>query len=156
MKLTYAQQLQHPNWQRRRLEVLNAAGWACQACAATGSTLHVHHKQYFKGRMAWEYADHELAVLCKACHEQEHITEDHLKRLLACIPPGQSKLHNALSLLAGYLSADFHEVESVAMEIGTDMRFGAIGVVAAEMRVLSMPQLAKVADYVYRLSEGEE
>ena len=78
-KLTYIQQLRHPNWQRRRLEVLNQSGFMCQRCMATENTLHVHHKQYLKDRLAWEYEDEELIVICESCHKAEHEHLDELK-----------------------------------------------------------------------------
>lgn len=74
-KMTYAEQLAHPNWQRKRLEVLEDAEWTCQGCGETEITLHVHHKRYVKGRMAWEYETDELQALCKDCHAKEHKTE---------------------------------------------------------------------------------
>jgi hypothetical protein len=33
--------------------------------------------------MAWEYENWELAVLCKNCHEREHVSRDKLTALLA-------------------------------------------------------------------------
>lgn len=71
-KLTYSEQLRHPNWQRRRLEMLQSQNFTCETCADKEKTLHVHHRRYVKGRMAWEYADYELAVLCEDCHASEH------------------------------------------------------------------------------------
>jgi len=71
-KSTYATKLLDPRWQRRWLERLNDAGFACQYCGDSKSTLHVHHRQYIKGREPWEYADTELVVLCDVCHENAH------------------------------------------------------------------------------------
>lgn len=82
-KLTYSEQLKHPNWQRKRLEMLNEANFECSNCGDKDSMLHVHHRQYFKGRQAWEYESTELAVLCEACHKEEHDTVDGLKKLLS-------------------------------------------------------------------------
>ena len=96
-KLTYAQQLAHPLWQRRRLEILNSANWCCSSCSVADQQLHVHHRQYFKGRMAWEYANSELQVLCGPCHEQSHVIDTRIKQILARVPP-----YEALALLAGY------------------------------------------------------
>ena len=101
MKMTYAEQLRHPNWQKRRLEMLSAAGWQCQKCGEKEKMLQVHHKQYFKGRKAWEYEDSDLLVLCEPCHEKEHTSGDALKSILAradAIPP--------LPLLAGAYAWD--------------------------------------------------
>lgn len=51
-KMTYRQQLLHPNWQRKRLEMLSSAEYRCCNCGDGQTTLHVHHKHYVKGRMA--------------------------------------------------------------------------------------------------------
>lgn len=84
-KLTYSEQLRHPLWQRKRLEVLEGAGWMCQTCCATDQTLHVHHKRYVKGRMAWEYPALELAALCETCHQEAHFYSDSIANLLATL-----------------------------------------------------------------------
>lgn len=70
--MKYAEQLKHPKWQRRRLEIMSRAGFACEQCGDTESTLHVHHKAYRDGAMAWEYLDEELVCLCEDCHERQH------------------------------------------------------------------------------------
>ncbi len=72
VKMSYAEQLKHPNWQRKRLDKLNEQNWTCESCDSTEDTLHVHHKEYKKGRMAWEYSLEELEVLCKDCHQEHH------------------------------------------------------------------------------------
>jgi hypothetical protein len=61
-KLTYREQLLHPKWQKRRLEILNRAGFACEDCEDDQTTLHVHHKIYRKGAKAWEYATRPVAL----------------------------------------------------------------------------------------------
>ena len=107
MRLTYREQLLHPQWQRKRLERLAAANWTCCVCGAKDETLHVHHKQYLKGRMAWEYSDAELAVLCDPCHEQEHREKAELEAFLASMPVGASVVLR--DLLRGYLASDAPE-----------------------------------------------
>lgn len=87
MTLTYKEQLAHPNWQRKRLEMLDAADFTCFMCEATDSTLHVHHRQYFKNRMAWEYGNDQLVVLCDACHKKEHEAIDCAKKLQSLVNP---------------------------------------------------------------------
>lgn len=81
--MTYSEQLKHPNWQRRRLERLSDANFTCESCADTQKTLHVHHRRYLKGRMAWEYDDEDLCVLCEDCHEEEHEARARLNALLS-------------------------------------------------------------------------
>lgn len=70
--MNYKDQLQHPNWQRRRLERMEASGWKCADCGAGDRQLHVHHERYIAGRMAWDYEDALLIVLCHGCHEKRH------------------------------------------------------------------------------------
>lgn len=82
-KLTYAEQIKHPKWQKKRLEVLEAADWKCEKCGETEKQFHVHHKKYVRGRMAWEYERSELQALCEDCHGDEHSMQDYLDHLLA-------------------------------------------------------------------------
>jgi hypothetical protein len=99
-KLTYSEQLRHPNWQRVRLEVLNRAGWKCEVCSGGDTTLHVHHKRYIKGRMAWEYDLTNFASLCEECHSQTHAHRDKLDAFFAELPIG---LHDAaIAVLSGW------------------------------------------------------
>lgn len=108
-KLSYADQLKHPSWQRRRLERLDISNFTCEVCKSREKTLHVHHIQYFRGRMAWEYEDRELEVLCEDCHATAHDDEDVLKGLIVEI--GSSA---CLAVLCGYakgvgfISDDLH------------------------------------------------
>ncbi len=104
MKMTYKEQLLHPNWQKQRLETLNAAGWKCEHCGANDVTLHVHHKQYIKGRLAWEYPADNFAALCKDCHTSHHDAREMLNKLVAAIP--HRKLGDAISLLSGWAGSD--------------------------------------------------
>jgi hypothetical protein len=70
-KLTYAQKLLDPRWQRRRLEVLQAAGWKCQWCNDSNKTLHIHHLIYRRGVEPWDHEDGDLVALCEPCHREE-------------------------------------------------------------------------------------
>jgi hypothetical protein len=79
---TYSEKLKDPRWQRRRLHMLEAAGWKCSGCQAEDKTLHVHHKLYRKGADPWEYSDDELAVLCEGCHGRDHAARDLLDSVL--------------------------------------------------------------------------
>lgn len=66
--LTYSDLLKDPRWQRKRLEILERAGWECENCGDSESTLHVHHGYYEKGIKPWEYPEHSLCCLCESCH----------------------------------------------------------------------------------------
>jgi hypothetical protein len=110
MKLSYIEQLRHPNWQRKRLEMLASNDWTCAKCAAVDKELHVHHLRYVKGRMAWEYEDEELQVLCNACHK---LTHEELDALI--LEFGWTRWADVSKLLGGFYgsltaTADEHEL----------------------------------------------
>jgi hypothetical protein len=81
-KLTYSEQLAHPNWQRKRLEILNRDSFECTDCGSKENQLHVHHKYYKKGKMAWDYPDDCLITLCGQCHKS---LEDSKQALITVI-----------------------------------------------------------------------
>ncbi len=96
--MNFFDQYKHPNWQKKRLEVLEAAGFECESCGSVDEQLHVHHKRYIKGRKIWEYSTKELAVLCESCHAETHHAKKLLDEILADAP-----ICEVLSLVAGFL-----------------------------------------------------
>jgi hypothetical protein len=108
-RLTYAQQLLHPKWQQLRLRVMDAAGWKCQRCGETEVTLNVHHPEYRRGAMAWEYEPEELQCLCAHCHGDAHGKP---------VPAGTRSEKRALwELLGGFhLQACMHAAGSPGMK----------------------------------------
>jgi hypothetical protein len=103
---TYREKLRDPRWQRRRLEILSAAEFSCQACSDSESTLHVHHRRYIKGREPWEYDDQELVALCEDCHAIDHECDEMLQEALCATPFTLLDKVVVVSLVAGYL----HEI----------------------------------------------
>jgi hypothetical protein len=73
MSNKYSELLTDPRWQKKRLEILERDKWTCQFCGDIETTLHVHHKEYLRGKKPWEYEDANFQTLCKNCHT---ITED--------------------------------------------------------------------------------
>jgi len=69
-KVSYYELLKHPKWQKRRLEVLQEAGFRCEECGAEDATLHVHHAYYEKGLAPWDYLAQSLHCLCENCHKR--------------------------------------------------------------------------------------
>ena len=75
--MTYAQQLRHPKWEQRRLQVIEKAGSRCECCGNFGINdgetsevrFEIHHGYYTPGLMAWEYPDDVLYCLCPECHK---------------------------------------------------------------------------------------
>lgn len=82
---TYAEKLRDPRWQKKRLQLLNRAGFRCEHCGYGQEELHVHHKIYRKGCEIWDYKDDEFIVLCLCCHQR--ITEelDCIRERMACL-----------------------------------------------------------------------
>jgi hypothetical protein len=125
--LTYSEQLKHPNWQRKRLEVLAAASWECANCGDTEMTLHVHHRRYVKGRMAWEYEAHEMQALCQSCHAQKHEQRELLERLLSTGDCSYDPLRLAIGLLAGFMESHSElpdELEKDCRALGREFVYG--------------------------------
>lgn len=98
--MTYADDLKHPLWQRRRLEVLQRADFVCQRCGAHDRQLHAHHKVYVRGRRLWDYLDDQLECLCEDCHTLAHEQKTKLDLLIAQHPtaalPAINRLMNRL------------------------------------------------------------
>jgi hypothetical protein len=67
--MTYAEKLQDPRWQKKRLEIFERDSFACTFCGSKDHTLHVHHKYYRTGKEPWEYPDDCLKAVCKYCHQ---------------------------------------------------------------------------------------
>lgn len=108
---TYWEKLKDPRWQRKRLEVMKQADFACECCGDCESTLNVHHGYYKKGAEPWEYPSETLHCLCEACHESAESLLGDIHRHLAglsiealeslwditsswyqLLPPGQEKV----------------------------------------------------------------
>lgn len=73
---TYAEKFRDPQWQKKRLEIMERDSFTCQRCSSSDKTLNVHHSFYEKGKLPWEYPAYSLHTLCEDCHEvvQEQMT----------------------------------------------------------------------------------
>lgn len=143
-KLSYSEQIRHPQWQRKRLEILSAAGWECENCGANDVTLNVHHKQYVKGRMYWEYERHELECLCEDCHKAHHQAQDGLRELLAEVDTGQ-----AFALLAGFHHhSDWVDRANVRQGREADALAYAAGFVGWMVAQMEIDQMHRVGEFV--------
>ena len=69
--MDYREKLRDPKWQKKRLEVLEAAGFECEHCGDKDTTLHVHHKIYRPGHDPWDCEDGDLVCLCEKCHKSK-------------------------------------------------------------------------------------
>lgn len=113
---SYLEKLKDPRWQRKRLESLDLADWTCECCGDKSSTLHVHHKQYLKGREPWEYENDQLEVLCETCHSEEHSGDDILMDVISRLPTDGKKWidrEKAAYLIAGVLGLEYFDFPDI-------------------------------------------
>lgn len=140
-KMTYGEQLKHPNWQRKRLEVLEAAGWQCERCSTKDVTLHVHHKQYIKGRQAWDYPAENFESLCEDCHKEAHEDKAFIDGVLAQFP--SSMWRSIAALIVGY-GKDYLD-ESLSHGLPRDQIYA--GWLASLLMNLKTDEILEVHDY---------
>jgi hypothetical protein len=79
MKSAYLELFKDPKWQKKRLDVMKDAGFACANCGESSKTLSVHHGYYEQGKKPWEYPNDSLHCLCDECHRNSHIIWRKLK-----------------------------------------------------------------------------
>lgn len=101
---SYLELLKHPNWQKRRLEILNAANFTCYECESTDKTLHVHHKYYEKGKKPWEYPDEALVCVCVDCHANLEGLKTEMNLLIGKLSTANQ--HDLLGYLSGLVIFD--------------------------------------------------
>jgi hypothetical protein len=71
MSKTYSEKLRSPEWQRKRLEVMQRDDFACQFCGDKTEELHIHHVVYLPVGQPWDYDNNYLITVCHVCHEEE-------------------------------------------------------------------------------------
>jgi 5-methylcytosine-specific restriction endonuclease McrA len=73
--MTYSQKLRDPQWQKKRLQILERDHWRCVMCHRDDKNLQVHHGVYRK-RDPWDYPDYIYQTLCEDCHsERQELTD---------------------------------------------------------------------------------
>jgi len=66
MAKSYAEKLQHPKWQEKRLLILKRDKFKCKLCSDKETMLQVHHLKYTGN--PWEANNEDLITYCKHCH----------------------------------------------------------------------------------------
>lgn len=61
-----------PEWQKRRLEILNRDNFTCQLCGDTKTQLQIHHIEY--GDNPLTTPSDKLVTLCEDCHYEIDVT----------------------------------------------------------------------------------
>ena len=81
--LSYKEQLQHPNWQRKRLQVFERDNFSCKICGNTENQLSVHHLCYFPKMHIWDYDNELMITVCPEHHKQLQFDLPKLAGLIA-------------------------------------------------------------------------
>ena len=97
--MSYSEDLKNPQWQRKRLQQLDAAKWECSECGTGKRTLEVHHCWYERDTKPWEYPDECYRVLCSICHDNWHAAKLECDKLFANY--SMTQLEQAAGLLVG-------------------------------------------------------
>ena len=66
--MTYKEQLQRPEWQRKRLEIMQRDDFRCCLCHDNTKQLHIHHVYYDNTLKVWEYDNEAMVTVCEDCH----------------------------------------------------------------------------------------
>ena len=124
-KLTYSEQLKHPNWQKRKGELLIAADHTCEHCGSKDKTLHAHHNYYTYGIDPWDYPDDCFSVVFEECHPIYDASRKKINAAIKLLQQGDQEQ------VAGYalgVALMFGRVEKVKLENGEDISGFAQGV----------------------------
>ena len=111
--MDYKEQIKSPQWQRRRLEIMQRDDFTCQICGCKDKALNVHHTAYEQGKLIWEYPDDTLITLCESCHEYEHMKDVSINELLCSIKKrgvSNHEIHAFLLYIYTNLSKGNHDV----------------------------------------------
>lgn len=92
--MTYLDKLKDPRWLSfresflARHRVSHDTGPQCSDCGeSTSSPLVIHHRRYRHGLEPWQYADEDLLLICKDCHDRLHALEGMTRDLIRRLEP---------------------------------------------------------------------
>lgn len=119
--MDYKEQIKHPNWQKKRLEILKRDDFMCQECNDTKNQLHVHHLTYTKNSLIWEYDNSNLITYCSVCHDNWHKIKNEIVGIIS-----QPNLFFMLNIL------DFLELIG---KIGNDNLYEVINIVKSIKKI---------------------
>lgn len=114
-KPTYWELLKHPNWQRKRLEIMERAGFECEHCGNAQETLNIHHTYYEKGLNPWDYPNESLQCLCETCHKSAQDMMTALHRQIGRV----GGAGNIATLYGFALAMDMHEFPNIVVEVAS-------------------------------------
>jgi len=81
--MSYKEDLLSPQWQRKRLEIMQRDGFKCCLCGTDKNSLSVHHLYYEAKKKPQDYDDESMITLCQNCHEIAHGSVAKISSLIA-------------------------------------------------------------------------
>jgi len=100
--MEYNELLKSPNWQKKRLFILERDSWKCRFCGDEHTQLQVHHTIYLPDKLPWDYPDEYLLTLCSICHADEEKLKYEDKFLLGNIVMAGIKRRDLYSLASSF------------------------------------------------------
>lgn len=100
----YYELLKHPQWQQKRLRIMERDGFTCCECGDDDTTLNVHHRYYIKNNAPWDYPDEALLTLCENCHARRHELNQLISQVIGGLSYRQAAA--ALGYAAGFAAFD--------------------------------------------------
>jgi hypothetical protein len=102
--MSFFELYKHPLWQKKRLEIMAAAGFRCQHCGNNQKQLNVHHAYYAPNAKPWDYENDFLRCLCDECHQLADEDRKTIQRWFGRLECGSTR--EALGFVAGLLMRD--------------------------------------------------
>jgi hypothetical protein len=124
--MDYKEQIKHPKWQKKRLEILERDNFTCCDCTSCEKTLNVHHLKYEKNRFIWDYHNDDLITLCQDCHKSIHDYKKELDILFTRFWDSDCRnyIFKILNIISGYdpykLMRTFEIIEVLNKILNTD------------------------------------
>lgn len=129
-KMTYAEKLARPEWQKKRLEIMERDGFRCRTCDSAEKTLHVHHRYYISKRMPWEYPSGALVTLCDECHkgdDYDGIGDDGANLFDVLASLDQQALWSAVEIVRNVHEQSRTYGDLLTAMLGLEIRSGSAG-----------------------------
>ncbi len=137
----------HPEWQKKRLEVLQRDGFECLNCHSKDKELHVHHGYYSKGKKPWEYPIESLFTLCADCHSESGVLKSRIIEQIGYLDP------SVYDLMIGTAQALRFECEQ-SFDVDTQDLIGNLSIARSVFDKAQKPSdSAIVYDFARFLSE---
>jgi hypothetical protein len=113
---SYSEKLKDPRWQKKRLEVMERAGFACESCGNKTETLHIHHGYYERKLNPWDYDAYTLHCLCGTCHQSVQEALEEIHKLIAGVDPVTITNRDLVQIANAAIAGDRYEPPGIEPE----------------------------------------